>query len=299
MSRRRNEDDRGEISHSCSRSNDGLSSRLYERDPFTNKPKKSPTTPEKVLVPPISVTRPVPAPSYNSIIFPRQSNSSIPLLNSSLFPSPQYSYPSLLNNNNTLLGSNFSIYSSPATGPSFCYSPSAPAFTQPSPAEPLKNLQTSVSTASPSGASVSANGDVSVHYIGGFVIRESSQPFSPKEKENPPPPPPPATCRTVESTAVERDLPLDPGKWTVRDVRQTRPRCFSFVIQVVDVGEFISRLTSTNIRDAFYESEIDGQALLLMTPEHLRETLKIKLGPSLIIASEIGKLRERAKTFSS
>ncbi len=44
---------------------------------------------------------------------------------------------------------------------------------------------------------------------------------------------------------------------------------------------------------------MDGQALLLMTPEHLRDTMKIKLGPSLIIASEIAKLRERTKTFSS
>jgi hypothetical protein len=44
---------------------------------------------------------------------------------------------------------------------------------------------------------------------------------------------------------------------------------------------------------------MDGQALLLMTPEHLRETLKIKLGPSLIISSEITKLRERVKSFSS
>lgn len=61
------------------------------------------------------------------------------------------------------------------------------------------------------------------------------------------------------------------------------------------MGEFIGRLTNPNIRDAFHESEIDGQALLLMTPEHLRETLKIKLGPSLIIASEIAKLRDRDK----
>ena len=65
------------------------------------------------------------------------------------------------------------------------------------------------------------------------------------------------------------------------------------------MGDFIARLTNETIREAFYESEMDGQALLLMTPEHLRETLKIKLGPSLIIASEIGKLRERAKAFSS
>ena len=33
--------------------------------------------------------------------------------------------------------------------------------------------------------------------------------------------------------------------------------------------------------------------------EHLRDTMKIKLGPSLIIASEIAKLRERVKSFSS
>ena len=65
------------------------------------------------------------------------------------------------------------------------------------------------------------------------------------------------------------------------------------------MGEFISRLTNETIREAFYESEMDGQALLLMTPEHLRDTLKIKLGPSLVIASEIAKLRERVQTFSS
>ena len=61
------------------------------------------------------------------------------------------------------------------------------------------------------------------------------------------------------------------------------------------MGEFIGRLTNATIREAFHESEIDGQALLLMTPEHLRDTLKIKLGPSLIIASEIAKLIDREK----
>lgn len=65
------------------------------------------------------------------------------------------------------------------------------------------------------------------------------------------------------------------------------------------MGQFISRLTNETIREAFYESEMDGQALLLMNQDHLRETLKIKLGPSLVIASEIAKLRERAKTFAS
>ncbi|CAF0913134.1 unnamed protein product [Rotaria sp. Silwood1] len=84
------------------------------------------------------------------------------------------------------------------------------------------------------------------------------------------------------SLPPDHGLPADPSKWTV-----------------LQVGEFIARLTNNTIREAFYESEMDGQALLLMTQEHLRDTMKIKLGPSLIISSEIAKLRERARTFSS
>lgn len=219
------------------------------------------------------------------------------------------------------------------------------------------------------------NNDVVVHYIGGFVIRESSQPFpiddpdehnkdfhltNGKEKENhsfndnnsdlgsdqlrcisckkidfserfynqdkricsktcltksakankivdgkkhqhEKTPPIIEPTRTIEnsfqplsstSTPMQYDepvqlppdhgLPHDPSKWTV-----------------YQVGEFIARLTNDTIREAFYESEMDGQALLLMTQEHLRDTMKIKLGPSLIISSEIAKLRERARTFSS
>ena len=84
------------------------------------------------------------------------------------------------------------------------------------------------------------------------------------------------------SLPPDHGLPPDPSRWTV-----------------YQVGEFIARLTNDTIREAFYESEMDGQALLLMTQEHLRDTMKIKLGPSLIISSEIAKLRERARTFSS
>ncbi|UJR30506.1 hypothetical protein I4U23_018037 [Adineta vaga] len=83
------------------------------------------------------------------------------------------------------------------------------------------------------------------------------------------------------SLAHDYGLPTDPSTWTVSQV-----------------GEFIGRLTNETIREVFCESEMDGQALLLMTQEHLRETMKIKLGPSLIISSEIAKLRERARAFS-
>jgi hypothetical protein len=221
------------------------------------------------------------------------------------------------------------------------------------------------------------NNDIVVHYIGGFVIRESSHPFptddnddnlkdlnisNGKEKENhsfndnnsdlgsdqlrcllckkvdfserffnqekkicsrscstksskltkttngkklqhDKTPPITEPTRTVENSVPQQQqqqqpiqshidepislppdhgLPHDPSKWSV-----------------LQVGEFIARLTNNTIREAFYESEMDGQALLLMTQEHLRDTMKIKLGPSLIIASEIAKLRERARTFSS
>ncbi len=85
----------------------------------------------------------------------------------------------------------------------------------------------------------------------------------------------------MSTLAPDHGLPTDPSKWTV-----------------YQVGEFVARLTNDTIREAFYESEMDGQALLLMTQEHLRDTMKIKLGPSLIISSEITKLRERAKKFS-
>ncbi|CAF3490015.1 unnamed protein product [Rotaria socialis] len=84
------------------------------------------------------------------------------------------------------------------------------------------------------------------------------------------------------SLPPDHGLPTDPSKWTV-----------------FQVGEFVARLTNNTIREAFYESEMDGQALLLMTQEHLRDTMKIKLGPSLIISSEIAKLRERAKAFTT
>ena len=302
---------------------ENLRFRLYERDPFTNKPKKSHATPEKAEVPAPTLTtatvlipkttnnfhnlQPA-APSYNSIIFPRQTVSrrfvgegirlsdgvfqtTIPMMNTSLLQAPQYSYPSLLNNpnpstNNTFVGSNFSIYSSPANPPNFCYSSSPTVFShppavEPAPMVPLKSLQIPTASAPVVSASSSprrsVNSDVAVHYIGGYVIRECSHPFSPRDKieqkENPHLQC--IMCRTVESSerffdrerpfcsqfcsvkfneksldydkpsftneptgpretlvspssthsntdeqatpAIDRGLPADPGKWTVRN----------------------------------------------------------------------------------
>ncbi|CAF4404277.1 unnamed protein product, partial [Rotaria sp. Silwood2] len=63
--------------------------------------------------------------------------------------------------------------------------------------------------------------------------------------------------------------------------------------------KFILRLTNDKIRQVFYQNEINGQALLLITEEYLRTIMKINIGPSLIISNAIVKLRERIKTFMS
>jgi hypothetical protein len=317
----------------------------------------------------------------------------------------------IFSNNNNISSSNaYSYPSQPTTilppppalsstnGPSRSFIPPITHTVENHATIPLKNLQisstSSPTTSSPRPSNITSsttvpnvvqlnpspkksftqtqNNDVIVHYIGGFVIRESSHPFpiddnednlkelnisSGKEKENhsfndndsdlgsdqlrctlckkiefserffnqekkfcskscsikssklakttndkkllhDKTPPIIEPTRNIENSLIQQSLvshndeqmstlapdhglPTDPSKWTV-----------------YQVGEFIARLTNETIREAFYESEMDGQALLLMTQEHLRDTMKIKLGPSLIISSEITKLRERAKNFS-
>jgi hypothetical protein len=70
--------------------------------------------------------------------------------------------------------------------------------------------------------------------------------------------------------------PNDPNKWTI-----------------VQVKEFIGHLINVRIGEAFYENEINGQTLLLLAKEDLIDTMKIKLGPSILILKAIKKLRER------
>jgi SAM domain (Sterile alpha motif) len=44
--------------------------------------------------------------------------------------------------------------------------------------------------------------------------------------------------------------------------------------------------------DEFRRQEIDGQALMLLTEDHMMTTLNIKLGPALKICSHIRALRD-------
>ncbi|CAF0893202.1 unnamed protein product [Adineta ricciae] len=302
------------------------------------------------------------APSSSSTILPPPLLSSSTLTTTTMTtsaPPPPFVPPvsQTVENQVTIPLKNLQISSTPAPTTSSPRSSTVPPPTtvpnvvplNPSPIKPFHQTQ---------------NNDVVVHYIGGFVIRESSHPFpsedpndiskdsthsNGREKENnsfndnnsdlgsdqlrcisckkvdfserfysqekkfcskacstkplkgtkvsngkksqqDTPPVMAETFQHIEKVHVDQPkaslppdhgLPMDPSKWTVSQV-----------------GEFIGRLTNDNIREVFCESEMDGQALLLMTQEHLRDTMKIKLGPSLIISSEITKLRERARAFS-
>ncbi|CAF3373032.1 unnamed protein product [Rotaria sp. Silwood1] len=345
--------------------------RLYERDPLTNKPIKNDLTSTITELTKPNVTNTtllmqgqtrtfntLPNHSNNcgSLIFPSQITT-IPVTNPSLLQQHQYSYPSLLNgttSTNILTSPTFNTLVN-TTNPSissttfpYLSQPITTEYSQPSISSvtPTHNLEISSRTSSNlsnivqqnSSPKKSSNNDIAVHYIGGFVIRESSHPFVANDNLNYKDNTDQLQCivcqkidfsqrffdrekkfcsilclsksnenkpsiinepiRVVENIIVQQPiesnineqiplphdhgLPTDPSKWTV-----------------LQVGQFIARLTNETIRQAFYESEIDGQALLLITQEHLRDTMKIKLGPSLVISSEIAKLRERAKAFSS
>ena len=62
--------------------------------------------------------------------------------------------------------------------------------------------------------------------------------------------------------------------------------------QVYEVCDFIQSLSGCGMyAEDFKKQEIDGQALLLLTEEHLMSTMNIKLGPALKICSNIRTLK--------
>ncbi|CAM4855656.1 unnamed protein product [Rotaria socialis] len=85
-----------------------------------------------------------------------------------------------------------------------------------------------------------------------------------------------------EEEEEENDsLLIDPNEWTI-----------------FQVGKFIGHLTNHTIAQVFLKSEIDGEALLLLTKNDLLYDMKIKLGPTINILNKIKNLRKSTKTFS-
>ncbi|CAF1432161.1 unnamed protein product, partial [Rotaria sp. Silwood1] len=61
---------------------------------------------------------------------------------------------------------------------------------------------------------------------------------------------------------------------------------------IVQVEEYIEKLTNNTNAEVFREHDIDGRALLLLTGRHLCHKMKIKLDKALVILNGIRKLRQ-------
>ncbi|XP_042607651.1 polyhomeotic-like protein 3 isoform X2 [Cyprinus carpio] len=94
--------------------------------------------------------------------------------------------------------------------------------------------------------------------------------------------------QTVAETRSAPTSPIDPVSPT--DVSPyPKPAQWS----VDQVSSFISNLPGCqDIAESFRAQEIDGQALLLLTEDHLMSAMNVKLGPALKICARINSLKE-------
>ncbi|XP_051538073.1 polyhomeotic-like protein 3 isoform X2 [Myxocyprinus asiaticus] len=96
------------------------------------------------------------------------------------------------------------------------------------------------------------------------------------------------TRQPVEETRSAPTSPVDP--MSPIDVSPClKPAQWS----VDQVSSFISNLPGCqDIAESFRAQEIDGQALLLLTEDHLMSAMNVKLGPALKICARINSLKE-------
>nr|XP_015216640.1 PREDICTED: polyhomeotic-like protein 3 isoform X2 [Lepisosteus oculatus] len=121
------------------------------------------------------------------------------------------------------------------------------------------------------------------------VQRGASQ--SPREEE----PPVPMTTRLRRQSERERERERDVRMREPSDAAESLPAAQADPTQwtVNDVWAFIYTLPGCqDIAEEFRSQEIDGQALLLLTEDHLMSAMNIKLGPALKICARINSLKE-------
>ncbi|XP_073686854.1 uncharacterized protein [Garra rufa] len=94
--------------------------------------------------------------------------------------------------------------------------------------------------------------------------------------------------QTVEETRSAPTSPIDPVS-PIDVSPYPKPAQWS----VDQVSSFISSLPGCqDIAESFRAQEIDGQALLLLTEDHLMSAMNVKLGPALKICARINSLKE-------
>ncbi|XP_076868280.1 uncharacterized protein LOC143519087 isoform X2 [Brachyhypopomus gauderio] len=96
------------------------------------------------------------------------------------------------------------------------------------------------------------------------------------------------TRETPSETASAPSSPLDPVSPAGLSAH---PRPAQWTVD--QVSSFISSLPGCqDIAESFRAQEIDGQALLLLTEDHLMSAMNVKLGPALKICARINSLKE-------
>ncbi|KAK1806180.1 hypothetical protein P4O66_000073 [Electrophorus voltai] len=100
---------------------------------------------------------------------------------------------------------------------------------------------------------------------------------------------------TPSETASAPTSPLDPV--SPADL-SAHPRPAQWTVD--QVWSFISNLPGCqDIAESFRAQEIDGQALLLLTEDHLMSAMNVKLGPALKICARINSLKEGGRLVPS
>ncbi|XP_037119750.1 polyhomeotic-like protein 1 [Syngnathus acus] len=108
------------------------------------------------------------------------------------------------------------------------------------------------------------------------AVSLSSAPSLTSRHRRPPPPASSSSSSPVPHAEGTPTAPSSPAHWSVDQVSQ-----------------FICSLQGCEkLASLFLAQEIDGQALLLLSEEHLVSTMNIKLGPALKICAHIHSLRE-------
>ncbi|XP_048122148.1 polyhomeotic-like protein 3 isoform X1 [Alosa alosa] len=96
---------------------------------------------------------------------------------------------------------------------------------------------------------------------------------------------------TRDASEEARSEPCSPQDPAASPDQSSRPRPAEWTVD--QVWEFISALPGCQeIAESFRAQEIDGQALLLLTEDHLMTAMNVKLGPALKICARINSLKE-------
>ncbi|XP_072546496.1 uncharacterized protein [Salminus brasiliensis] len=97
--------------------------------------------------------------------------------------------------------------------------------------------------------------------------------------------------RTRETMGETRSAPTSPLDTVSPADLSSRPKPSQWTVD--QVWSFISSLPGCqDIAESFRAQEIDGQALLLLTEDHLMSAMNVKLGPALKICARINSLKE-------